>query len=568
MKSSVLSLLMLLPVTFSLKAQDLPGATANLQTLSAGSYVIAMDNTLQTNTAGYFNLKAYGLVVYLLNNNVKLKWVIAAGKIKDGIDFSGSAEQFQPALIAGGILRNFKGGPFVIAATDTTGVSNLITAFYTANSLTGNNRPKVYRLTTSATTDIRYDMTGFKPKAAILTDGGNQSIHIAYMTNASIPSTNYANSTGSDLLTKCFTFASEPHNSVADDATIAGIKSFVSYGGNFLAECEAIQTYENSLSGHLQTTNGIHVTNTNVSTAAVIFPNADLSFSQIDGIFDINYGGSVRNWTLATGSSFANNEHNHASGGTISAQTPIGASVSKLNAIGQKGGLAFYLGNHNFASLTAIESINGIRMYLNAFLTPVTINSGCQTGTQNIPLAVKLINFQGNLNNDKVMLEWTIADNETAQEFDIEKSFDEKNFVTAGVLFADHKIGTEKYNFNDIMSTTGRMYFRLKMHDRSQAITYSQILAFQAIADVENEIRIATNPVNDKLSFNFQSFNNQQAEISVFDLNGHQRMTQTITMRVGSNFINLPLGSAFTTGVYILKLNTGAEMKGIKFVKL
>ena len=118
------------------------------------------------------------------------------------------------------------------------------------------------------------------------------------------------------------------------------------------------------------------------------------------------------------------------------------------------------------------------------------------------------------------------------------------------------------------MSTTGRMYFKLKMHDRSQAITYSQILAFQAIADVENEIRIATNPVNDKLSFNFQSFNNQQAEISVFDLNGHQRMTQTITMRVGSNFINLPLGSAFTTGVYILKLNTGAEMKGVKFVKL
>ncbi|TMI67928.1 MAG: hypothetical protein E6H09_23555 [Bacteroidetes bacterium] len=120
-------------------------------------------------------------------------------------------------------------------------------------------------------------------------------------------------------------------NTVADDATIAGIKSFVSYGGNFLAQCEAIQTYENSLTGHLQTTNGIHVTNTNVSTAAVIFPNPDLSFSQIDGIFEFNYGGSVRNRTLASGSSFANNEHNHASGGTISAQTPIGASVSKLN---------------------------------------------------------------------------------------------------------------------------------------------------------------------------------------------------------------------------------------------
>src|SRR5206468_811343 len=111
----------------------------------------------------------------------------------------------------------------------------------------------------------------------------------------------------------------------------------------------------------------IHITNTNVSTASVIFPNADLSFSQIDGIFDINYGGSVRNWTLASGSTFVNNEHNHACGGTMVSQSPLGASVSKLNGAGAKGGLVFYLGNHNFASVTAIESINGIRMYLNAF---------------------------------------------------------------------------------------------------------------------------------------------------------------------------------------------------------
>jgi len=53
---------MLLIITFSLKAQDLPGATANLQTLPTGSYVIAWIIPCQTNTAANFNLKVYGLL--------------------------------------------------------------------------------------------------------------------------------------------------------------------------------------------------------------------------------------------------------------------------------------------------------------------------------------------------------------------------------------------------------------------------------------------------------------------------------------------------------------------------
>src|SRR6478735_2020958 len=121
-----------------LRAQntDLPGPTPNLQTLPSGSYVIAMDNILQLNSAGNFNLKAYGLVVYLLNNNVKVRWAIKAGKAKDGIDFTGTAETIKPTLVAGGAAKNFKAGPFVIFAADTTGVASLIDAFYATNSLT------------------------------------------------------------------------------------------------------------------------------------------------------------------------------------------------------------------------------------------------------------------------------------------------------------------------------------------------------------------------------------------------------------------------------------------------
>jgi hypothetical protein len=265
---------------------DLPGPSANLQTLPAGSYVIAMDNTFQLNSAGDFNLKAYGLIVYLLNNNVRVKWCIKAGKAKDGVDFTAPAEQLKPTFTPGGISRNFKAGPFVINAQDTAGVSALVDAFYASNSLTGANRPQLYRLTADATgVDIRYDLIGFRPKAAVLTDGGNQNLHLAYMTAAAIPSESYATSPGTNLLTNCFTFASEPHNTnsgTAVNTAISAIRDFVTKGGNFLAQCEAIDNYENNPLGRFQTTGGITISNTNIGTN-LIYANADLSFSQYEG---------------------------------------------------------------------------------------------------------------------------------------------------------------------------------------------------------------------------------------------------------------------------------------------
>src|SRR5688572_18410332 len=245
MKAFITSLCLVL-ISCVLRAQntDLPSPAANLQTLPSGSYVIAMDNTNQLNNSAVFNYKAYGLAVHLLNNHVKLKWVITAGKAKDATDFTVLAAKIRP--VAGIVsIFSFKAGPFVIFPADTTGVSDLITGFNNGISNV-NDKIKVYRTLAPVTVDIRYDMTGFIPKAAILTDGGNQDIHVANMISCNITSTNYRMVAGPELLTSCFTFASEPHNSkigIEVDNAISAIKRFVEFGGNFLAQCHAIITY-------------------------------------------------------------------------------------------------------------------------------------------------------------------------------------------------------------------------------------------------------------------------------------------------------------------------------------
>lgn len=360
----------------------MPQPAANYQILPAGSLVIAMDNATQANSTNNFNLRSYGLVVFLLNNNVKVSWIIQSGKSKDGIDFSTTACMVKPSI--GTISNfNFKAGPFVVSVNDTIGVAGLIDNF-NSNTSQATNKVKVYRTMADAMVDQRYNLTGFKPKAALLNNGGNWTIHKDYLLAAGINfginsigtmATNWEQAIASDLMSSCFTFASEGHWSESNLTTAKNvtnnIRTFLLAGGNVLAECAAVRTYENV--GRFHSTGGINVTTENAFSNALTtlsYNNADLSYSQFNGDININKGGSLKNWTYS--GSIQNNEHNHVNG--TQNNTNIGASVSKLNT-GQNGGLLFYLGNHKFDRIDDLTVLNGIRMYLNAFLTPPPNNN-------------------------------------------------------------------------------------------------------------------------------------------------------------------------------------------------
>jgi hypothetical protein len=557
MRKTVLSILAYF-VSFLLQAQntDLPGPASNLQTLPSGSYVIAMDNTLQVNSSGDFNLKAYGLVIYLLNNNIHVKWSIKAGKAKDGIDFAATAEQIKPTFVPGGVSRNFKAGPFVVFAPDTSGVASLIDAFYSTNSLTGANRPKVYRLTASATdVDIRYDLTAFRPKAAVLTDGGNQNIHLAYMTAASIPVESYATSQGTDLLTNCFTFASEPHNTKTGTAVnnaISAIKDFVTKGGNFLAQCEAINNYENNTLGRFQTTGGITISNAGIGTT-LTYSNPDLSFSQFEGSYNASYGGSLRNWQMV--GTVTNNEHNHVVG-TGGNSNIIGASVSKHYY--DKGGLVFYLGNHSFTTSSS-DGINGLRMYLNAFLTPS--NTNCPELLFN-PLALKLTQFSGKSLNNRVTLLWSVSKNELVQQFAIETSDDGANFILVKTIIPSKKPGVEFYNYSEIQ-TTEKKYYRLRILDKQGTVQKSSIICLSTSSSMKPYLKILNTPGDGDLLIGYYSNKDDVLSLRLYNSSGATLYSQKTRINQGMNILSVPLNYMTAKGLYFIE-TTNQEKFSVK----
>jgi gliding motility-associated-like protein len=339
-----------------------------------------MDNAGQS-AGGTFNLKAYGLAVYLLNNKVPLRWIIRSGKAKDEADFTALAARVVPRNAAtAAATRAFRAGPLLVLPRDTAGVRALAAAFNAAQ----NAGVQLYALQQATSVDVRYVLNQ-RPVAAILNDGGNAAIHQGYMRRAGISGNdggstlraqeNYVTQTAINLdsQTDCYTFASEPHSNNTAGGVVEAIRRFVERGGNFLAECEAVVTYENYANGRFQTTSG--VTDADVrDNATRRYPAPDQPLSQYEGEFRASVlGGSVTNWRRASGSVFRNGGHIQDQLASTTDEV-IEASVADLYA--GRGGLVSYLGGHQYSGTTE-NDLNGQRQFLNAFLTPATTYQGC-----------------------------------------------------------------------------------------------------------------------------------------------------------------------------------------------
>jgi hypothetical protein len=184
------------------------------------------------------------------------------------------------------------------------------------------------------------------------------------------------------------------------------------------------------------------------------------------------------------------------------------------------------------------------------------------------PLPVNLISFMGNMNkSNKVTLTWVVADNETVNRFEVERSVNGKDFTTAGIVFGSEKFGNETYMFFETVNNTDKVMYRLKMIDKGNDVDYSKILVFQSKASASNTIKVIGNPVNDKLSLSYSSSSTQVVDVKVYDMSGRMVMANKVNSLEGNNMISLPLNSTFKAGMYVVEVNNGTDRQTTKFVK-
>lgn len=198
-------------------------ASGELETFTAGSFIVNMGVTPQTTSNG---LKPYGLIYDLIKNyQVPVKWIIEPTKAKDGTDFTYNSV-------------NYRGGPFIIPKEFITPTITSRISYWQTQGVQG-----VYT-TIPITVPVEYTITSF-PNIMIDTLSSLQSIIINYYNNAGIPSSAYNLGSPSGL-NQCHDIWTNPHGDPVW-ATHYYLYNFVTVQRSFIwAECHSVSMMEGS----------------------------------------------------------------------------------------------------------------------------------------------------------------------------------------------------------------------------------------------------------------------------------------------------------------------------------
>lgn len=96
-----------------------------------------------------------------------------------------------------------------------------------------------------------------------------------------------------------------------------------------------------------------------------------------------------------------------------------------------------------------------------------------QTAPTSENATVKVLSFEFNFKDNKTWLEWTVNGNDITDRFEVERSFNGKDFKTSGVVFASEKKGSEQYAYFETTSKMKKVFYRLKLIDKKQQVVYS-----------------------------------------------------------------------------------------------
>jgi len=338
------------------------------------------------------------------------------------------------------------------------------------------------------------------------------------------------------------------------------IYNFVMAGGNFLAECESVQTFENlrgyqSSSGAIADPTGGQYNNFNNN---VFYDNPDMAYAQYQGTFRPWLRGAQKVWRYS--SSNTNNFYSVTSCKRNGADNlHYVATVSKLTS--GLGSLVFYLGNHEYknydchtctsSDLINEQEINGMRLYLNAIQIPTAIIP-C------VVLDVKLADFTATKQTDEtVLLKWnTFSENDNSY-FLVEHSVDGKNFTAiAKQLSGGNTSSGHGYNYIHADPANGTNYYRLRMVDINGRAEYSSIRRV-VFGKNNHSITIFPNPAKNKATLILDAKDGEELFVKLFDGAGRMIKQQIVIVRNQQSDLSL---EGVQTGVYaVIAINKAGE---------
>lgn len=184
-------------------------------------------------------------------------------------------------------------------------------------------------------------------------------------------------------------------------------------------------------------------------------------------------------------------------------------------------------------------------------------------------LPIRILEFKAVWKEDQAILNWLAISDKSSSGFAVERSIDARNWTEIGFVSVNPQVGkADSYSFVDHpLVSTNRIYYRLRLIDKSGMATYSQIQSVTSSPNKSsflNSVLLYPNPFfNSDLTIEFVETPTSLMKIELFDLEGNSlQVWNTSVIKVQLSIGELQSGS------YILRISDGENYILRKIVKI
>ena len=185
-------------------------------------------------------------------------------------------------------------------------------------------------------------------------------------------------------------------------------------------------------------------------------------------------------------------------------------------------------------------------------------------------LPVKWLTFNATkIDKNNIKLAWSTASETNNNGFEIERSYDAKNFINIGyVKGAGTSNKLNNYSFIDANANDFDVYYRLKQIDFDGNFSYSNIVK---ISNTDNGtfdvVNVQPNPFDNELNIRINAISDKNIQVLIYDSKGALVSERNVNAILGLNTINIDNANVLPKGFYVLKVTQGGITKAIKLVK-
>jgi hypothetical protein len=167
----------------------------------------------------------------------------------------------------------------------------------------------------------------------------------------------------------------------------------------------------------------------------------------------------------------------------------------------------------------------------------------------NIGLPVKLVSFAARLQQDEIVVNWSVADEEPGVQYEVQRSTNGSNFETLQTFTANASVIKRSYQAVDNTVVAGTYYYRLRITENGRSI-FSQVIK---VSGGKNKIAMrsfAVDPSRKQVVIKLAASEGKSVQVRVVNSNGALISKNNYTLHTGENRIVLST-NALSAGIYV-----------------